>query len=50
MQFAQNAPHARAFDIHNTLNGTIPEAEKPAAQFKLSRSTWNASIRLLSYV
>jgi hypothetical protein len=31
--------HARAFDIHNALNGNVSEERDPAAQFKLNRVT-----------
>src|ERR1035441_2169255 len=40
--------HVQAFDIHNTLNGKVPVEEDPAAQFQLTPSTWNASIRQAS--
>jgi hypothetical protein len=41
--------HARAVDIHNALNGNLPEEENPAAQSKLNRRAWNASIRQPSW-
>lgn len=42
--------HARAFDSRNAFNGNASDEEAPAAQFKLNRTTWNPSNRLLSYV
>jgi len=37
--------HVQTSDIHNTLNGDVPEEQNLAAQFQLCQSTWNASIR-----
>jgi hypothetical protein len=44
-----NNPHARAFDVPIALIGNVPRKENPAAQFKLTRSTWNVSLRQTSY-
>jgi len=44
-EFLAKKPPAQAFDIHNPLNGNLPEEENQAAQFKLKRRKWNASIQ-----
>jgi hypothetical protein len=41
--------HPEALDLHNLLNGSVPDEESPAAQSKLNRSAWNALIQLLNY-
>src|SRR5664279_5215828 len=44
-----NKTHPKALDIHNLLNGSVPDKESSAAHSKLNRRAWNASIQLLSY-
>jgi len=49
VRIAKKTPPA-TFDFRNLLSGSVPKEECHAAQFKLNRRTWNAPIRLLSYV
>jgi len=48
-KWSARTAHTGFFDIHNSLNGNVPEDKSPAAQFKLNRGAWNVSIRLLAY-